>query len=170
MKIEVELDHPRVRPGDWVSGAVHVLEGGGARSVQVFLAYWERTQDYSIAAVRIVSEVHQGDLLDGAALPFALAVPGHAQPAVRGQHGWLEWGVSAQVDRFGSDEHAYMPLEVSLTAPAAVDLPASVREAAGAGDPPSPGRGAPPGWYADPHGAARLRWYDGIAWTDRTAS
>jgi hypothetical protein len=28
---------------------------------------------------------------------------------------------------------------------------------------------AQPGWYADPHGQARLRWWDGQRWTDHTA-
>jgi hypothetical protein len=25
-----------------------------------------------------------------------------------------------------------------------------------------------PGWYVDPHGQARLRWYDGAQWTAQT--
>jgi hypothetical protein len=29
---------------------------------------------------------------------------------------------------------------------------------------------APPGWYADPSGAAPLRWWDGTAWTADTAT
>lgn len=28
---------------------------------------------------------------------------------------------------------------------------------------------APAGWYADPREPARFRWFDGAAWTDRTA-
>ncbi len=27
---------------------------------------------------------------------------------------------------------------------------------------------APPGWYADPRSEARMRWWDGIEWTDHT--
>lgn len=27
----------------------------------------------------------------------------------------------------------------------------------------------PPGWYDDPHGQARLRWWDGQTWTDQTS-
>src|SRR5438034_638647 len=26
-----------------------------------------------------------------------------------------------------------------------------------------------PGWYPDPHGQVRLRWWDGSQWTDQTA-
>jgi uncharacterized RDD family membrane protein YckC len=28
--------------------------------------------------------------------------------------------------------------------------------------------GPPPGWYADPHGQAQLRWWDGRAWSEHT--
>ncbi len=29
---------------------------------------------------------------------------------------------------------------------------------------------APPGWYQDPGSALSLRWWDGVAWTDRTTT
>lgn len=29
---------------------------------------------------------------------------------------------------------------------------------------------APGGWYADPHGQARLRWFDGQQWTEHTSA
>jgi uncharacterized RDD family membrane protein YckC len=35
--------------------------------------------------------------------------------------------------------------------------------------PPSP-TGPAPGWYDDPQGQARLRWWDGQRWTDQTAA
>jgi hypothetical protein len=31
-----------------------------------------------------------------------------------------------------------------------------------------PAQVVPAGWYPDPHGAARLRWWDGARWTDHT--
>lgn len=35
---------------------------------------------------------------------------------------------------------------------------------------PNPGSSAPADWYPDPKGEARLRYWDGIAWTDNTAA
>ena len=38
--------------------------------------------------------------------------------------------------------------------------------------PPAPDQvpaAAPPAWYANPNGAARLRWWEGTAWTEHTA-
>ena len=37
-------------------------------------------------------------------------------------------------------------------------------------DLPNPAAGPPADWYADPHGIARLRYWDGAAWTDHTSS
>ena len=34
---------------------------------------------------------------------------------------------------------------------------------------PAPSSGPPPGWYPDPQGQARLRYWDGNAWTDQTS-
>jgi hypothetical protein len=43
--------------------------------------------------------------------------------------------------------------------------------AAGAGAAPGGEGGGPPaGWYPDPQGQARLRYWDGAAWTDQTSS
>jgi hypothetical protein len=34
---------------------------------------------------------------------------------------------------------------------------------------PAPQAGAPPpGWHPDPHGQARLRYWNGVAWTEHT--
>jgi hypothetical protein len=33
---------------------------------------------------------------------------------------------------------------------------------------PFGGQPMPAGWYPDPHGQARLRWYDGTQWTPNT--
>ncbi len=34
---------------------------------------------------------------------------------------------------------------------------------------PEPVPPTPPGWYPDPHGVARLRWWDGQQWTEHTS-
>jgi Protein of unknown function (DUF2510) len=34
---------------------------------------------------------------------------------------------------------------------------------------PVPAPATPPGWYPDPHGLARLRWWDGQQWTDHVS-
>ena len=65
--------------------------------------------------------------------------------------------------------------------PPASTPPAGVAPGAGPGGTPTPAAGAPtpppqqqpqsppPDWYPDPHGQARLRWWDGRQWTDQTA-
>jgi hypothetical protein len=37
------------------------------------------------------------------------------------------------------------------------------------GPPPGGGTAQPPGWYPDPAGGWRLRWWDGARWTEHTA-
>ena len=36
--------------------------------------------------------------------------------------------------------------------------------------PPPPTAGPPPGWYTDPRGEARVRYWDGSAWTSHTGA
>jgi len=51
--------------------------------------------------------------------------------------------------------------------------PSSVPPAAASPPPPPPPQqpASPPAdWYPDPHGQARLRWWDGSQWTDQTAN
>jgi hypothetical protein len=40
----------------------------------------------------------------------------------------------------------------------------------GAPQAPAGGGGVAPGWYNDPHGQARLRYYDGQTWTEQTSN
>jgi hypothetical protein len=42
--------------------------------------------------------------------------------------------------------------------------------AAAAPSTPPPPQNPPADWYPDPHGQARLRWWDGSQWTDQTAN
>jgi hypothetical protein len=58
------------------------------------------------------------------------------------------------------------PPPAQPTAPPTQPQPPAGGGAAGAG---AAGAGQPAGWYADPKGEKRLRYWDGAAWTDRTA-
>jgi Protein of unknown function (DUF2510) len=42
--------------------------------------------------------------------------------------------------------------------------------AGAAGGGPAASSGPPPGWYPDPQGQARLRYWDGAGWTDQTSA
>ena len=56
--------------------------------------------------------------------------------------------------------------------PPASTPPTVTPPAAGTPTPPPPEpqpQSPPPDWYPDPHGQARLRWWDGSQWTDQTA-
>jgi uncharacterized protein DUF2510 len=67
----------------------------------------------------------------------------------------------------------------AASAPAAPSQPASAApaapaSAAGGAAAPQPRQaessGPPPGWYPDPQGQARLRYWDGAAWTEQTSA
>lgn len=58
------------------------------------------------------------------------------------------------------------PVVQAATMPA----PATVQPVAASVPPPPPPADAPPAnWFPDPHGVARLRYWDGAAWTEHTA-
>ncbi len=153
MTIEVELPRTRFDAGEQVSGRVLVHERGEVRSLEVVVRYAERTEDFVHTWVELRSgSLHAGDLPAGAALPFTISLPPQALPECLSPFGELAWEVEARADvPGGRDAHHTVGIDV---------LPADPRTATA-----SP----PEGWYADPAGEARLRWWNGSAWTDHTA-
>ena len=120
MRLRVEVDSEPLAPGATVSGRVVVEEGGTARSLSVRLAFVERTADFEKVARDAGTQViAEGDLADGAAVPFQLQLPRDALPHVGSAHARIGWEVRARVDRAGPDPTADRPVELlqGYTAP-----------------------------------------------------
>ena len=120
MRLRVEVDGEPLAPGAAVSGRVVVEDGGRARSLSVRLAFVERTADFQrVAREAGTQALAEGDLADGAVLPFALALPDDALPQVATAHARIGWEVRARVDRAGPDPTADRAVEVrqGYTAP-----------------------------------------------------
>jgi hypothetical protein len=101
------------RPGDWVRGRVSVLEGGGSRSLSVWLHYRERTRDYSATARREGgAELGAGELTGGTSFEFAIALPADALPCYSSPNGELWWEVEAKSDEPGRDTIVQQRIEV----------------------------------------------------------
>ena len=65
-RIELQLDRVIYEPGETISGAVTVLEGGDSRSLETVLEYKEETADFVEVAISIPSgPLHEGDLTTG---------------------------------------------------------------------------------------------------------
>jgi hypothetical protein len=120
VRLRIEVDGEPLAPGAAVSGRVVVEQGGGARSLSVRLAFVERTESFEMiardAGTLVVAE---GDLADGAALAFSLALPDDALPNIATHHGRIGWELRARVDRAGPDPTLDRPIEMlrSYTAP-----------------------------------------------------
>jgi hypothetical protein len=120
VRLRVEVDGEPLAPGAAVNGRVVVDEGGGTRTLSVRLAFVERTESFEKVAREAGTQVlAEGDLADGAVLPFALALPDDALPQVAGAHGRIGWEVRARADRPGPDPTVDRPVELlqGYTAP-----------------------------------------------------
>jgi Protein of unknown function (DUF2510) len=151
--IEVELARTRYRAGEELSGRVLVHERGEVRSLEVTVRYAEHSTDFGHTWVELRSgSLHAGDLPAGAAVPFAIALPPQALPECVSPFGELAWEVEARADvPGGRDAHHSVAIDV---------------------EPPGPDGAAlvpPEGWYPDPSGEARLRWWSGTDWTGHVA-
>ena len=120
MRLSVEVDGEPLAPGAAVSGRVVVEEGGRARSLSVRLAFVERTESFEkVARDAGTLVVAEGDLADGAALPFSLVLPDDAPANIATRNGRIGWELRARVDRAGQDPTVDRPIEMlrSYTAP-----------------------------------------------------
>lgn len=113
MRLRIELDGKVLGPGETVSGRVVVDEGGRARSLFARLVFIERTEDFhAIARIAGEQKIAEGDLADGASLPFALTLPTDALPTVATAHARIGWELRAIADRRGPDAIADRPVEL----------------------------------------------------------
>ena len=113
-RLELEVESATYAPGDTVRGSVVVVEGGRSRFVEVSLEYRESTPATDSVADRTPPvRVHEGDLVAGTRLPFALALPAGAFPNYESRASTLTWEVHARSDEFGVDTRAGRPLVVS---------------------------------------------------------
>lgn len=113
-RFELQVDRERCAPGETIGGTIHVLEGGPSRSLQVLLAYNEKTEDYAAVATSISSgPLHTGDLTTGMSFEFELALPADAFPNYRSEHGELYWELDVKSEEFGPDTHHRRRIEVA---------------------------------------------------------
>ena len=120
MRVRVDVDGEPLAPGGAVSGRVVVEEGGRARSLSVRLAFVERTTSFEQVAREAGSlAAAEGDLADGAVLPFSLSLPEDAPPNIDTPFGRIGWELRARVDRPGPDPSVDRPIALlrSYTAP-----------------------------------------------------
>ena len=113
MRLRVEVDGEPLAPGAAVGGRVVVADGGSARSLSVRLAFVERTDSFhTVARTAAEQTVAEGDLADGAVVPFLLTLPADATPAVATAHSRIGWELRARADRRGPDAIADHPVEL----------------------------------------------------------
>jgi hypothetical protein len=113
VRLRVEVDGEPLGPGAVVSGRVVVEERGRARSLSVRLAFVERTESFeTVARDAGTVAVAEGDLAEGAVLPFSLPLPDDALPNLATRYGRIGWELRARADRAGPDPTVDRPIEV----------------------------------------------------------
>jgi sporulation-control protein spo0M len=192
----LELSTRMLRPGEGISGELTITprESVKGRSVRVQLERRrtdtpddiERTETLDGVELATKTELQAGET---ARFPFELALPVGVPPCFQTQKSHLHWYVEGVVNRrLRSDfvVEAELAVYTGTPGPAAVQpaaaQPVAAQPAAAApaqAAPAQPAGAAPaataePGshpaaWYPDPWLAARLRYWDGNAWTGHTA-
>jgi hypothetical protein len=112
----VQLERDRFAPGERVAGAVLVTGGGGSRTLDVTLAFHEKSPDYEETPVSVTQALQTGDLQAGQSLAFALDLPEDALPGHRSEHGELYWELDVKSDEMGPDTHVRRRIEVVVEA------------------------------------------------------
>jgi hypothetical protein len=113
---DVQLERDRFAPGERVAGTVLVTEGGGSRTLDVTLAFHEKSPDYEETPVSVTQALQTGDVQTGQSLAFALELPEDALPGHRSEHGELFWELDVKSDEMGPDTHVRRRIEVTVRA------------------------------------------------------
>ena len=113
---DVQLERERFAPGERVAGSVLVTEGGGSRTLEVTLAFHEKSPDYEETPVSVTQALQAGDLRTGQSLAFALDLPADALPGHRSEHGELYWELDVKSDEMGRDTHVRRRIELVVHA------------------------------------------------------
>jgi hypothetical protein len=120
LRLVLDGDSSRFRPGDWVRGHVAILDDVDARDLSVTVRFRERSPDYS-ATVREISsgQLHTGDVLAGQKYEFSVQIPTDALPTFSSANGALYWDVEARLNQFGFDTTEEQRIEVGVEPAAA---------------------------------------------------
>jgi hypothetical protein len=118
----VQLERDSFAPGERVAGTVLVTEGGGSRTLDVTLAFHEKSPDYEETPVSVTQALHTGDVQTGQSLAFALDLPADALPGHRSEHGELYWELDVKSDEMGRDTHLRRRIEVVVDAAPEEDI------------------------------------------------
>jgi hypothetical protein len=113
VKLELDLQADRVRPGGDVAGRVNVVEGGKSRSLTVSVSFCEKTRDYFVPAYGSSFVVHEGDVAAGESYEFSFTLPAEAPTSAKTGNGELYWELEARSDEHGLDSRAKRRLEVA---------------------------------------------------------
>jgi sporulation-control protein spo0M len=184
----LDLSTRVLRPGEGISGELTITprESFKGRAVRVQLERRRTDTPDDIDRTETLDGVELAGKTDFEAgetvrFPFELALPVGVPPCFVTGKSHLHWFVEGVVDRRLKSDHVVEAEIVVYTgtpgpaqqapAPATQGAPAVAAPAAHAGTPDAtatPGS-YPADWYADPWLHARLRYWDGNAWTGHTA-
>jgi hypothetical protein len=100
MRLRIELEQAAARPGEAITGAVVVLDGGRARRIQAWLEFVERAGKLTAVARKEPPQtLAEGELHADRLLRFELRLPADALPPLTTEVGELRWDLVVHVDR-----------------------------------------------------------------------